>query len=48
MKLQGNQRQDTKIRDLRVFGVLREPAMGPRYIREIGHWELLENRQSLR
>lgn len=30
MKLQGNQRQDTKIRDLRVIGVPRELVMGPR------------------
>lgn len=40
MESQGNQRQDTKIRELGVSGFLTAPVMGPvgsREVREIGH-----------
>lgn len=40
MESQGNQKQDIKIKELGVTGVLREPVMGPlrsREVRETGH-----------
>lgn len=43
---QGNQKQDTKLRELGVPGVLRAAVKGPlgsRNVREIGHWESLGN-----